>query len=131
MTSQEMTPAQVAAKVAEIIRGRPDMHDQDSWFFSPGLSATAAEVIARLARPGCGTTCCAAGWAAVITVPPGTVMGSDCLTLPDGRRRQIEYAAAEALGLDASEDMPWLFGDERTRDEVLAELDRIAAGGKP
>jgi hypothetical protein len=128
----QMTPAQVAARVAEIIRSRPDMHDQESWLFvADGQSVTAAEVIAGLSRPECGTRCCVAGWAAVVTSAPGTVIYGDHLTLPNGRRRQIEFVGAEALGLDASGDMPWLFEDERTRDEVLAEVDRIAGGGTP
>jgi hypothetical protein len=132
----EMTPAQVARRVAEIIRAHPGMHYQGSWW-DAGLQAGEADMLpvarllASLDASRCGTTCCVAGWAAAVTAPAGSVFEDSDVRYPDGRNRRIEFAAADALGLDASEETPELFQGWRTRDEVLAELDRIAGGGEP
>lgn len=133
-----MTPAQVAGRVAEVIRVRPREHDQWTWFDideDDGRDVPVEDIITG----GCGTTCCVAGWAAVLAAPPGSRMtldspegGAYVLHRPDGSIRSILYAGAEALGLDGADDgMPSLFYGGRTRDEVLAELDRIAGGGDP
>jgi hypothetical protein len=127
-----MTPAQVARRVAEIIRSRPDEHDQSSWFNSDDRVVVP---VAEILTGGCGTTCCVAGWAAAVAAPEGsrfTDDDGDCVIYPDGSRESIENAGIRALGFDLLWPfVPGLFLPTRTRDEVLAELDRIAGGGDP
>lgn len=132
-------PAQVAGRVAEIIRAHPASHDQTEWVV-PGDGASSVrttEILAGLADPGCGTTCCAAGLAVAVAAPPGTEIigagrcGLTGVVLPDGTLRDIATYAGELLGLPASYNLNRLFHDQLSPDEVLAELDRIAAGGDP
>jgi len=137
----QLSPAQVAARVAAIIRTRPELWDQGTWWGGPAaavrhdaasayrvpVSALRAMLDAPAAE--CGTTCCVAGWAAVVAAPDDAVFDGGDVTMPDGGCKSIEDAGAVALGLPVPPpwDAPWLFAPDRTRDEVLAALDAIVA----
>lgn len=131
-----MTPAQVAGRVAEIIRSHPWAYDQAVWV-GADVDVTPADLLAGLiAGPECGTPCCAAGWTAAVAAPEGSVIvldfGMACVRLPDGTLVDVSEFAAKALGIPGwGLGSPWLFQSWNGREEVLAELDRIAAGGDP
>ena len=133
-----MTPAQVAARVAQIIRSRPERWDQASWVnTNESELPDVFDVTDTLDDlDGCGTTCCVAGWAAFVAAPPGTRYDAveAWLILPDGSQHIIQQYAADALGLDEGDDwddangMFALFLSRNSSEQVLAELDRIAGG---
>lgn len=138
-----MTPAQVAGRVAAIIRARPELYWQGNWWYIPFAGeddrdcepVPVARILEALDGEACGTTCCVAGWAAVLTAPPGAVL-HDRLVKSGAEWERIDVAAARALGIPWPDGLGynetiWLFEDGRARDQVLAELDRIAAGGDP
>lgn len=139
-----MPPARVAALVASVIRADLARLDMESW-----TSARGAIPVGALLKPGCRSTCCAAGWTAVLTAPEGSALVPDpemtrdlpgdwdlleMIRLPDGRLERIAEYAAAALGLGAPDrtgagrPMWDLFDSWQTPDRVLAALDRIAAG---
>ena len=134
MSAAVLAPAQVAARIAEIIRTRPAAWNQRTWLELPlGHSRDVASMLEDLDHDECGTTACVAGWAAILAAPAGA-RAMACghgmirsLSLPDDSVTEIKAAGAAALGLDTS-GAYWLFDVDRTRDEVLAALDEIAAG---
>jgi hypothetical protein len=133
------SPQEVAATVAAIIRNQPDRWRQGSWFNGEwaGYWADADKYVEGVTveqareslNPGrsCGSTACVAGWAAILTAPPGTRLRGTHLRLPEGKDAYTSVMAAEALGLSGW-DGDWLFDGGRVREEVLAALDSIAAG---
>lgn len=142
-TTPVMTPAQVAGTVAAIIRSRPELYWQGNWWYIPFAGeddrncepVPVARILEALDGEACGTTGCVAGWAAVLAAPPGAVLDEALIISGDDYQR-IDHAAARALGIPWPDGLDynqtiWLFEGERTRDQVLAELDRIAAGGQP
>jgi hypothetical protein len=124
-------PAQVAARVAEIIRHHPEKYDQVVWLETS--RATTRDMLAELDGIGqCDTTACVAGWAVIVTAPPSSQPaekenGFIRRVIRSGVPANIEYAAQQALGLSDLE-AAWLFSSYRERTEVLAALDELAAG---
>lgn len=124
------TPADAAvnaAAVAARIRARPDNYAQGQWAapadVSPpnGCSPPPALAAVRDWDASCGMTGCVAGHAALL-LPPGSVDP----TCP------VDVAGAAALGLPAPGGVTAdirLFDAALDSGEVLAELDRLAAGG--
>ncbi|MFI1767492.1 hypothetical protein ACH41H_36345 [Streptomyces sp. NPDC020800] len=130
------TPAEVASAVLDAIEQRPDtfaMNDW-AWFHDAGeLPPNAA--------PECGTTLCAAGWAAHVSGWTIVCLDADNLAEvrvcePDGtqrttqaqvfaqkgdERRLIPQAAAEALGLKPRESF-WYVNEK----EAVKRLRAIA-----
>lgn len=137
VTPHPQTPAEVAAAVLEAIEASPDAFYMDDWANLPDDTPLQPYV-----APSCGTTLCAAGWAAHLTgwtlveVEEGTSPADIIVRLPDGRdvpgyagvyaekageRREVAYAANVAFGFQPGEGF-WHV-DEAT---ALAELRRLA-----
>lgn len=106
--------------VADIIEAHPERHDQRNWSTVQGATPRTLQGRVGLVEDEtqCGTTCCAAGWAVVLT--PADV------SLEDGWRA----AGADALGLnlvlaDAVFTSPRLSADHR-RPHLVALLRWLA-----
>jgi hypothetical protein len=141
--TREFTPAELAALIADIIRNQEDRWGQGSWFYAPNWGKWDSELyedvytpipvekVQASLEPGstCASTACVAGWAAVLTSPPGTVIVDTYhLQLPSrADKTSLERRGQEALDLDRYE-ADWLFSACRSKAEVLAALDAIAAG---
>lgn len=142
---EDYTPAELAREIAGIIRDT-ERWEQGEWFYQPGWASVrneedglfhlvpiAVESLRESLVPGagkCGSTACVAGWAAILTSPPGTVIEDSCnLLLPGAAyRTTLERQGADALGLGIGYKSDWLFSGARSKAEVLAALDAIAAG---
>lgn len=131
------TPADVAADVLDAIEQHPQAFDMNSWVESNDEIA-----LPPAAAPQCGTTLCAAGWAAHVTGwtlvnqdrpvqvgrvdengTPGTAWAT-CFAEKGDERRFIGDVAAEALGLEGGQTF-W-YSDA---NDALLRLRRIA--GRP
>jgi hypothetical protein len=130
----EWTRQELAAEIAGIIRLKTELWDQSGWFYVPGDGwgkLTVADLRALIIEEGnaCGSTACVAGWAAVLTSAPGTlIINGGYVQTPDtGSLRSAEYLGMEALQL-SQEDADWLFSAVREKAEVLSALDAIASG---
>ena len=141
-----LAPPELAAAVADQIRGNLHKWYQGSWFGeipdSPLLAVTVLE--AELRDLSCATTACVAGWAVALGAPVGTMFASrpmqgltdrvvdEYLILPgSAATTTIPDMAAVLLGLTPrplGSGTNWLFRAERELDEVLAALDKIARG---
>ncbi|WND33988.1 hypothetical protein RI578_06625 [Streptomyces sp. BB1-1-1] len=84
------TPAAVAAAVLDAIEAEPGAFDMSTWFWSSNATSLPPQQ-----TPDCGTTMCAAGWAAHLT--GWTLRGT--VATKDGQVREIEDVARKALGL--------------------------------
>ncbi|MEO3978799.1 hypothetical protein [Streptomyces sp. CAU 1734] len=124
------TPAAVAAAVLGAIEDRPDMFNMNYWVNLPEYGYLLPEE-----TPSCGTTLCAAGWAARLTGwtiherddgGPGVEMPDGCFTTSwaekDGIREYVGIVGAHALGLDPEETF-----FHSTADVALNRL-RLIAG---
>lgn len=129
------TPAEVARAVLDGIATSHKAFDMTYWY-APGGLYNGVGHLAPGETPACGTTLCAAGWAAHVTgwtlvhteedVPLDDVDGGgrNCVYAEkDGVRRYIDLVAAEALGLRCNETF-WY----STKDEALIRLHGIADG---
>ncbi|MFJ8153920.1 hypothetical protein [Streptomyces sp. NPDC094468] len=113
------TPAEVAAAVLDRIEQYPEMFDMNNWAVLP----------TGVLEPGddiqCGTTMCIAGWAAHLTgyTLHRTPDGLGAYARKDGRRYEVEFAAARVLGVDevAAAQLFW-----DPADVALAQLREIA-----
>jgi hypothetical protein len=142
LTGEAITDSRkLASTIANIVR-ETDRWAQSSWFsstwfgnvpmlaeaFSPAPTFSVETARKDLKANACGSTCCIAGWAAILSAPAGTrVDYSDNVIAPDGARAYADYYARSALGLDANK-AGYLFNGNRTREEVLDVLDAMAAG---
>ncbi|MFB7596919.1 hypothetical protein [Streptomyces sp. NPDC056160] len=110
------TPAKVAAAILDAIDYEPAAFNMGTWATLPTGKLKPGEEIQ------CGTTMCVAGWAAHLT---GHTLQSDedngvIAVTADGRERDVEEVAAEALGLDDT----GMFWD--TASDARAQLRTIA-----
>lgn len=108
-------------RVRQLILMRPELHDQQYWLIA--RSSTSAAEMSRTAENGdiCNTTACVAGWAAVLSAPPGVrILGTD-VYLVNGTLVEIEDYAQKQLGL-TDEQCEFLFNSSSTREEVLQLL---------
>lgn len=143
----QYTPAELAEEIAEIVRTKDLLWNQGSYFNGvrtlPGV-LTVTELRELIGDPeddaktACGSTACIAGWAAVLTSPPGAVVtdgggiyipakpGDDPFAFESDRRTAFD-AGREALDI-SYDDAGWLFSGYREKDEVLEALDAIASG---
>lgn len=134
---KEFTPAEVAAKVAEIIRTDRALWNQMSWFNTRRGQDHMPVADMRNAVLGgsttelhaCGTAACVAGWAAILTAPEGAALGygGGIFDGYDNYLNHVETAGRDALGLEDYQ-ATYLFDTYRTEDEVLVTLDKIADG---
>jgi hypothetical protein len=126
----EATPAEIARTVLDNIAADPGGFSMDYW-----ISSKSDDPYFRTlpVHPGdipsaCGTTLCAAGW---IVHSLGYVINCFGEAFhPDDpdNRRYVEQIAHEALELTKEEgQLIWFNG----REQALALLELIAAGGKP
>lgn len=118
---------------------KPETHKQDIWI-NEGRTVDS-----------CGTTACVAGWSAMLdprndvvreklTPYPGYVSGDYYARIVDrasGKTLDVSDAGERSLGLDQDYQgaegtcaADWLFAAERTRDEVLVQLNSMAAIGE-
>lgn len=130
------TPAEVAAAVLDQIECYPDAFDMAVWIDGP---YTGDFAFPPGTEPVCGTTLCAAGWAASVTgwtivngdqaeqvislLPDGgeTTAWSTCYAEKGSERRFVKDVAAAALGLGEG---PTFFYDPA--DQALLRLRQIA-----
>lgn len=81
--------------VLDLITAFPDRHEQEHWFIYVEDEVT-------VTNPSCGTACCVAGWAAVLSgaKPAIAINGAyNVVELPDGRDYSVSGYARELLGL--------------------------------
>lgn len=107
--------------IADHIEARPDLYNQTVW---------AAD------NNDCGTTCCVAGWAALLTeglVPNDRVFGHDSIIqFVPSSKRSFSDVGIEVLGLTEDEgdilfDGAWMDGKDTSH--VVRTLRDIANGG--
>ncbi|MDG9703800.1 hypothetical protein [Streptomyces sp. DH37] len=114
LTQQPQTPAALARAILDAIRAQPDAFDMEEWTnLAPGEELEPGAIT-------CGTTLCAAGWAAHLT---GWTIVSTPLSVyaeKDERTCNIGDAACEALGLTEDETFWW--EDEETAIHRLEEI---------
>lgn len=137
----QLTPSQVAGRVAEIIRAHPGRHARQQWI-PPGVAeVSGAALLASLDEPGRSGACCTAVWAVAVAAPGCVIIAGrpqepPRARFPGGGDASVPEAAAQVLGLEAGvyerlTGMPYLFTPYPSRFTVLAELDRVAGGGDP
>lgn len=131
------TPAEVAAVILDKIEQYPKSFDMDSWFQCGPNDETA---LPPGAIPACGTTLCAAGWAAHVTGwtlkfdplrPEVTARDehgeylttSEVYAEKGSERRMIPTVAADALGLTPDRTTFWY-----AEPDVALERLRAIAG---
>jgi hypothetical protein len=116
------TPAEVAAAVLDGISGTQGEAFSMTYWFAPEGQYGGVGRLAPDETPTCGTTLCAAGWAAHVTgwtlvhagedVPLGGGFTCPVYAEKNGVRRYIDIVAQEALGLSDSETF-WYVSAER------------------
>ena len=130
---ESFTPQTLARFIADLIRTDSRWWYQGKWFGKSTEMAISKILDAlRHGSHSCGTTGCVAGWAAILTAPPGALIddGSNVETADGERIGSADYLGARALGLTPDQDLSdWLFHAGRTESEVLAALDAIAETG--
>lgn len=120
-------PREVAAAVLYIITVSPHLHEQGHWIdVRPDLGYLTVGKI-RADPSACDATACAASWTVLLTAPDEAIPHYETLEFADGTRQFIAYLAREALYLSERE-ANWLFHGTRSRAELLAGLQAIAAG---
>lgn len=125
----DWTPRELAAEIAEVIREREWLWNQLSWF-GGGVGTVGAlrDLLDPEKDKACGSTACVAGWAATLTTPIGTkILSGGTVVLPNGDWQDADDIGRGALGI-SQHDADWLFGGDRTKEEVLSALDAIASG---
>jgi len=130
-------PAAIAAEVAKIIRLTPKRWDQKAWFTSEANADTYVAVSSvresLSSEPySCGTTACVAGWTAVVSSPANAKLNGSRITVPSSADfpsvdRYIESYAQGKLQLTSTQSH-WLFYAQRSKEQVLWALDKIAEG---
>ena len=125
-------PKKLAAEIRRIITTMPERWNQGSWWVFPeGMeSSIPAETFAKsiVAGNACGSTACVAGWATLLSVPPGTqVTYFHDVKYADGTRSSPRHVGRKALGLDGTQST-WLFAAGQGKEEVLKALGFIASG---
>lgn len=125
MTEQTIpsTPQEVAAAVLDAIEANPGSFNMRNWFWSADSRSLAPD------QNVCGTTMCAAGWAAHVT--GWTLLAKCCDEAGDcdhpgvmARRGDevfpVEVVGAEALGLRWGDD--FFYASENTALQCLREI---------
>jgi hypothetical protein len=86
-------------RVLTQVRRHPERHDQDSF---NGLLDGRTLAVSTIRRSTCGSTACLAGWATILSAPPGSriVSDYDLVHFPSGTSEDIAAYAAKALELD-------------------------------
>lgn len=125
MTEQKMpsTPQEVAAAVLDAIEREPESFNMASWFWLGGREALAPR------DNVCGTTMCAAGWAAHVT--GWALLAECCDESPDCEHEapmakrgdemgSVDLVGAEALGLNPFET--FFYEDADTAIQRLREI---------
>jgi hypothetical protein len=134
-TTLPATPAEVAAAALDEIENHPTAFNMNEWVRLPWTPRLAPDQ-----PPACGTTLCAAGWAAHVTgwaivdLPEGEtediptscggnqyVDAAGVYAEKNGEKRLIWDVAREALGLEEHQTF-WYAGP----DEALQRLREIA-----
>jgi hypothetical protein len=114
-------------RIEQQITEHPDTWDQSVWFRLPRVSSQS-----KIVKPPCGTACCVAGWAVVLSGYQLVTRvrdreGAFCVS-PEGEGRGIEAAARGILGLDVyqAEALFDATNDLDTVREIFAELRKAA-----
>lgn len=128
-------PRRTAAAMLAII-GQHGFNTAVSWIEVPADVFTAADMRAAADLPGRGGLVTGvAGWVAIVTAPDKAELdmtGDSCDTpdtfmFPGGVRRHIHDLARSALHLSQPK-ANWLFDTGRTRSELVAAMESLAAG---
>lgn len=133
-----LPPNILAGNIARIIRFTPDKWSQGSWLITAddnikeyNCDGNGLIPISILHMPenSCGTTACVAGHAAIIAAPSVYKYNyaRDSLVLPSDEEVYIEEYSRKALGI-TNYQSNWLFQSDRTKEQVLWALDKIAYG---
>jgi hypothetical protein len=127
---------EIARAVHTQITEKPETHNQFIWL-GGGTSVDS-----------CGTVGCVAGWAAMLDPrnelrpQPFVSWDGDAVlynavirSKETGRELDVPEAGEDALGFDNgsvedAEAVNWLFAGNRSRDEILAQLDHMADTGE-
>ncbi|MFI5973557.1 hypothetical protein [Streptomyces sp. NPDC051452] len=135
VTKYPATPAAVASAVLDAIEAQPHAFDMEDWVYFPDAGQLPPD-----AEPECGTTLCAAGWAARAAGWTIVALDDDSRTQvlvrqPDGtdetvtvrtfaqkgeERRLIAQVGAEVLGLKPGET--FFYADASTALHRLREI---------
>jgi hypothetical protein len=135
---------ELLAAVRTVLTDNPERHAQDGWsgnVFDDNLPLCETILLGELRplagapvpdepqdedHPVCGTTGCCAGWAVFLGDDPRAKLQEGYMViLPDGTFSTVRERARKLLGLSDAQ-ANWLFASERTREEIIAALDRLA-----
>jgi hypothetical protein len=133
-------PRLAAGAALEVIASDPGrLWDQGAYFRHPAertvlswsSSDRAHPAAGWLAAAGDGSVkghmACAGGWAAILSSPPGTLVGAGSLLLPGGERLIAHVHAIGVLNL-TDEEAGYLLNDKRALAEVTEALAAIRDG---
>jgi hypothetical protein len=116
------TPAEVAQAILNLINEFPERFDMCSWADTPDGEAIAPGSLGE--ERDCGTTLCAAGWAAYVTGWTLTADPTGSTGMMYARKGDVvltvDEVAARALGL--SKDNVFWYVSETTALERLTEI---------
>jgi hypothetical protein len=126
-------PRSVARAIKEFVLAE-EKWNQHLWlsaafFDNHDMQATGTELRKLMTENVCGTECCVAGGAVILTIPANAKYDYDTETVKfkDGRSEYVQSYAQRVMGL-TSADANWLFDGDRRRRDVLAALDLLIAG---
>ena len=125
-------PRKLALEISRIITEDEKRWNQNYWTDGWPLFVSAETARESLQEEDCGSTCCVAGWAAILSAPAGTAINNlttrTTVVFPDHDSSPgIASIAQKALSLN-DKQASWLFNGCRTREQVLITLEKIAAG---
>lgn len=134
MKARKLTsPKSVAREIKEFVLAEEQWNQHlwlsASFFDDYDMQATGTELRKLMTENVCGTQCCVAGAAVVLTLPAKAKYdyANDEVINPDGSRVFVQKYAQDKLGI-SREDSDWLFDSGRQRNEIIKALDLIIAG---
>ena len=124
MTTKTDTEIRRAYTVLDYIEAHPHLHDQNGWVRTPHTfhPDPTSPVDRAYAETHCGTVACYAGWTALLN--GDTVIYGAQVILDGGRKRTVEWRAADLLGL-ADDEIDRLFYQAGDIDELRDAVARI------
>jgi hypothetical protein len=132
-----MYNSSLADELIGVFEANPERHDNTAWISDHLIGFHPSG-----ARVQCGTTCCVAGWTAVLTLDDNWILyKSSAIHVNYNKSFSYDYIARCALGI-TREQASWLFSPLRMRSQVIwalkwlrdnqgATLYDIQTGGHP
>ena len=145
---QELTGRDLMVAVRRILVENPERHEQDVWlgnyYLTPDelrdgytLELSLDEMRPYALQPlpmqpeepnspwpVCGTTGCVAGWAAVLSAPPGSLVRGSRILFPDGAFETLDRWVARRMGI-TREQAAYMFNPNRDTARLIRILDAL------